>query len=74
MTSGVIRCDGEVAVSMDGAPLCSGTWTLVPVPEPFSLEMLDPAMLGAAFSAGFVIVGTMWFAGRCARGLLSVIR
>jgi len=74
MTSGVIRCDGEVAVSLDGAPLCSGVWTLVPVPEPFSLESLDPAMISGAFMAGFVIVATCWFVGRCARGLLSVIR
>ncbi len=74
MSSGVLRCDGDVAIATDGAPLCSGVWTLVPVPEPFSLEALDPAMLGAAFTAGFVIVGTCWFVGRAARGLLSVIR
>lgn len=74
MSSGVLRCDGDVAIATDGAPLCSGTWTLVPVPEPFSLEMLDPAMLGAAFTAGFVIVGSCWFAGRCFRAVLSLLR
>lgn len=74
MTSGVIRCDGSVAIAPDGAPLCSGTWTLVPVPEPFSLEALDPADVSAAFLAGFVIVGSCWFAGWCFRTLLSMIK
>ena len=74
MNAGVLRCVGEVSVATDGAPLCSGVWTLVPVPEPFSPEQLDSAMLADAFGAGFVIVGTCWFAGRMARVLLSMIR
>ncbi len=75
MTSGVIQCtDGDVAVSLDGAPLCSGVWTLVPVPEPFDVANIDPALLASAFAAGFTILGTCWFAGLCARKLLSMIR
>ena len=75
MSSGVIRCDeGFVTVAADGAPLCSGVWTLVPVPEPFSLDMLDPAQVAAAFMAGFVIVGSCWFAGWCFRSVLSMIK
>ena len=74
MTSGVIRCDGAVTIAPDGAPLCSGTWTLVPVHEPFSLEMLDPAQLAEAFFAGFVILGSCWFAGWCFRSLLSLLK
>ena len=74
MTSGVIRCDGAVTIASDGAPLCSGTWTLVPVPEPFSLEVLDSSEVSAAFLAGFVIVGSCWFAGWCFRTLLSMIK
>lgn len=74
MSSGVLRCAGDVTIASDGAPLCSGVWELVPVPEPFSLEQLDPASIGAAFTAGFVIVGTCWFVGRSARLLLSMIR
>lgn len=75
MTSGVIRCDeGVVTVAGDGAPLCSGVWTLVPVPEPFSVEQLDPADISAAFLAGFVLVGSVWFAGWCFRCLLSMIK
>jgi len=73
MAAGVLRCTGDVTVATDGAPLCSGVWTLVPVPEPFTVEQLDPGMLAAAFTAGFVIVGTAWFVGRCARALLSLL-
>jgi hypothetical protein len=46
---------------------------LVPVPEPFSVEQLDPAMLAAAFTAGFVLLGTCWLAGKLCRVLLSMI-
>lgn len=74
MSSGVIQCDGDVLVSMDGAPLCSGTWTLVPVPEPFDVSQLDPAVLGQAWLVGFTLVGTCWFAGKACRLLLSMIR
>lgn len=75
MAAGVIQCqDGDVAISMDGAPLCSGVWTLVPVPEPFDIESADHASLAAAFFVGFTLVGTFWFAGRCFRALLSIIK
>lgn len=74
MASGVIQCTGNVTVAGDGAPLCSGTWTLVPVPEPFDVSQLDPAMVLSAFMAGFVIVATCWFAGWCGRALLNAIK
>ena len=74
MSSGVLRCDGDVLVATDGAPLCSGAWTLVPVPEPFTVEALDPSQMAEAFSAGFVIVGTCWAVGWAARALLSMIK
>lgn len=74
MASGVLRCDGDVSVSMDGAPLCSGAWTLVPVPEPFDPSQLDPALLAEAFGAGFTIVGTCWLAGWACRQLLNMIK
>lgn len=74
MSSGVLRCDGVVTIAGDGAPLCSGVWTLVPVPEPFSVDQLDPAMIAAAYSAGFVILGTAWFVGKMCRILLSMIK
>lgn len=74
MTAGVLQCVGQVTVAPDGAPLCSGVWHLVPVPEPFSLEHIDPAQLGEAFMAGFVIVGSCWFAGWACRSLLSLLK
>ena len=74
MAAGVLRCTGDVAVAADGAPLCSGLWELVPVPEPFSVEQLDPAMMAAAFAAGFSILATCWLAGQLARVLLSMFR
>jgi hypothetical protein len=67
-------CQGAVSVLPDGAPTCSGIWALVQVPATFSFEQLDPAMVTASFMAGFVIVGTCWFAGKCFSTLLSLIR
>lgn len=74
MASGVLRCTGDVTVATDGAPLCSGAWTLVPVPEPFAVDQLDPAMLADAFTAGFLLIGTAWLAGWACRQLLSLVR
>ena len=73
MASGVLLCDGDVAVSMDGAPLCSGLWSLVPVPEPFDISAVDPAFMAEPFFVGFTLVATIWFAGICFRKLLSMI-
>lgn len=74
MSSGVLQCNGEVFVTPDGAPTCSGIWSLVPVPEPFDVSQLDPATVASAFTAGFVIVGSIWFAGWACKALLSLIR
>lgn len=74
MTAGVIQCVGDVTVSLDGAPLCSGVWTLVPVPEPFDIASADPVMLGQAFVVGFGLIVTIAIAGWCCRTLLSMIR
>jgi len=74
MTSGVIQCVGDVTVSLDGAPLCSGVWTLVPVPEPFDITSADPVLLGQAFLVGFGLIATIAIAGWCCRTLLSMIR
>lgn len=74
MTSGVIQCVGDVTVSLDGAPLCSGVWTLIPVPEPFDITSADPVLLGQAFLVGFALIATIGLAGICCRALLSMIR
>lgn len=74
MAAGVLRCDDEVSVSMDGAPLCSGVWTLVPVPEPFELSQIDATHAALMFSLGFTLVIPIWFAGMCARAVLSQLK
>lgn len=74
MTAGVIQCVGDVTVSLDGAPLCSGVWTLVPVPEPFDIASADPVLFGQAFAVGFGLIATIAIAGWCCRTLLSMIR
>lgn len=74
MSGGLLQCSGQVTIDQFGGPLCSGAWTLVPVPEPFSIEQLDPAPLAEAFGVGFVLVGSCWFAGWACRTLLSLLR
>jgi hypothetical protein len=75
MSSGVLKCaDGEVLISTDGAPLCSGTWTLVPVPEPFDLSQIDPAHASMMFGLGFGIYIPIWFAGMCCQAVLSKLK
>ena len=74
MSSGVLRCaDGEVQVATDGAPLCSGVWTLVPVPESFQLDQIDPTQASVYFGLGFSLVIPVWFAGMCVRKILSIL-
>ncbi|MNZ27764.1 hypothetical protein D3C78_449850 [compost metagenome] len=74
MTSGVLFCDGSVSLTPDGAPVCSGAWTLQPVLAPFDPAQLDPAMIAEAFGAGFTLVGSIWIAGWACRQLLNMIR
>lgn len=74
MSSGVLRCSDEVTIATDGAPLCSGTWTLVPVPEPFHIEQIDPSHAALMFSMGFSLIIPVWFVGMCCRAVLSQIR
>lgn len=74
MASGALLCTGDVTIASDGAPLCSGFWSLVPVPEPFDITTADPAMYAEAFFVGFTLIGTIWFAGICCRKVLSMIR
>lgn len=75
MSSGVLRCaDGEVHIAADGAPLCSGVWTLVPVPEPFSPEQIDMQTAGLLFGAGFTIVMTFALLGFGGRAMLDIFK
>lgn len=73
MSSGVLQCTADVTVAPDGAPICHGTWELVPVPVPFDPSQLDPATVGQAFGAGFVIVASLWCVGRGIKAVLSIL-
>lgn len=74
MSSGVLRCDADVTIATDGAPLCSGAWTLVPVPEPFELSQIDTAHAALMFSLGFSLVIPVWFIGMTCKAVLSHIK
>lgn len=69
-----LHCDGTLNVTVEGAPLCSGTWLVHLVPEPFDASQIDPAMVGAAFAIGFGLVASVWMLGFGFRTVLSLIR
>jgi hypothetical protein len=75
MTTGALLCTaGDVTIAGDGAPLCSGYWTLAPVPEPFAINDTLIADCAAAFGAGFGLVFFCWAAAYGFRAVLSMIR
>lgn len=74
MASGALICDGVVSIAGDGAPLCSGTWLIQAVPLPFTLDQLDPAVLGQACLAGYTLVFGIWISSRGIRALLDLFR
>lgn len=67
-------CDGDVSVLPDGAPACTGTWMLQQVPTPFSLDQLDPALLGQAVLVGYALILGPWLTSRGIRALLDLFR
>lgn len=42
--------------------------------EPFDIGDLDPVLLGGAFSAGFILVGTAWAIGYGAKTVLAILK
>ena len=74
MSSGALLCTGEVTIAGDGAPLCSGAWTLVPVPAPFAIDEAAIQGFGVAFGVGFSLVFFCWFAGWSIKTIVSLIR
>ena len=75
MSSGALLCtDGTVSIATDGAPLCSGFWSLVAVPEPFAISEQLIADCAAAFGAGFGLVFTVWCMAWGFRAVLSLLR
>lgn len=75
MTTGALLCtNGTVSIAGDGAPLCSGYWTLAPVPEPFTVTPELIADCATAFGAGFGLVFFCWATVYGFRAVLSLIR
>jgi hypothetical protein len=74
MAAGVLLCTGDVTTTATGFPQCSGYWSLIPVPEPFDITLVDPEVFASFFIGGFVLVGTIWGAAFGIRLLLNSIR
>lgn len=75
MASVALICtDGEITVLADGAPHCSGIWAAAPMPAPFSIEQLDPAILGQACLAGFGLMLSIWLSGRAVIEVVNFLR
>ncbi|MCY1279468.1 hypothetical protein D9M68_328020 [compost metagenome] len=70
----LVCLDGSVTLTVDGAPLCSGSWTLSPVTEPFVVDEAAIVACSQAFGVGFALVITCFVAGWGIRTVLSLIR
>jgi len=73
MSSGALICQGQVTIASDGAPLCSGVWSLMAVPEPFDPSQLVLTDLAAMFTYGFGLVGLCCVLGVVGGRLLNLI-
>ncbi|GIZ13884.1 hypothetical protein [Pseudomonas sp. NCCP-436] len=69
-----LTCDGAVSVDTGGAPLCSGSWVLIQLPEQFDPSQLDPAVLAQLFGIGFSLVTTVLLIGIGCKAILDFIR
>lgn len=73
-----VNCPGvEVVTLPNGEPSCQdalGAAVAWEVQPEFDVSQLDPAQLGQAFAAGFVLVGTGWAIGRGFKYVLSMLR
>lgn len=74
MAAGALICTGDVTVAADGAPLCSGYWSLVPVPEPFTVNEQVIADFATAFGVGFSLVFFCWASGWGIKTVLSLLK
>lgn len=73
MSSGALICNGTVTIANDGAPLCSGMWQLMALPEPFDPSQLPLTELAAMFAYGFGLVGLCCVVGIVGRLFLNAI-
>ena len=71
---------GGVASRTEPVPTCDGGWQWMDSAElaqeglAFSVSQLDPAVLGAAFAAGFVTLGTGLLIVGAGRLVLTAVR
>lgn len=70
------ECPGVVVTDAVGVPSCTDgvggflAWDAVP---DFDVSLVDNAIAGQAFAAGFVIVGSAWAIGRGFKYVLSML-
>lgn len=69
-----IVCEGDVIISVDGAPMCSTGWHTQVAVAPFDISQIDPAVATACFTAGFVLAITPWATAFGAAQLLKAIK
>lgn len=73
-----VSCPGfAVTTSLTGEPQCVdhlGATVAWEVQPEFEVSQLEPTQLGAAYAAGFVLVGTGWAIGRSFKAVLSMLR
>lgn len=74
MTFSTLTCSGDVLLTAEGAPTCSGAWMLVQVPEPFDVTTLDASALAQSFATGFIVCAVPICIGLGAKALLNAIR
>jgi hypothetical protein len=73
MTTGALLCEGTVTITPDGAPLCSGTWQLMALPQPFDPSQLQLEELAQLFGYGFGLVAACCCLGIVGRLFLNAI-
>ncbi len=69
-----LSCDGDLKVSIEGVPYCQGVWELIPMPQQFDIEQLDPSVLGQFFGVGFTLVATVLIGSIGAKAVLDFIK
>lgn len=73
--SGALICDGDLLLASDGAPICSGTWSLVySAYTGFDPSTLDLGVVVQAFGVGFICVAIPLCAVFGVRAILNMIR
>lgn len=69
-----LACTDENMQMQAQVPHCAGGWVVVQQPAQFSIEQLDPAVLGQMFGVGFTLVASVLLIGVGARAVLNFIK